>query len=275
MREHSTEVFGMLLAAWLGAAFGLFAVGWATASGANPLQLHYIPDTGPAADMQWVLGTPGIGDGHRPGPTRGEPAAAAAAATTTLANRLPPFLCISSDSSPLAGAAVLRAPCGSPGLASRWVVEAVGPSSRHQIRLAHAPSPPDVDLCIQATANGVDSGSRIQLGACGAAGAAFFYDAARFTLSQGSGPAAPTGMCIDGFKVDPVAAAPCASGSPLARHPICDHTLAAGARVADLLGRLTDAEAGSLLGNRAAAVPRLLIPAYQWWNEATHGVGVS
>ena len=157
----------------------------------------------------------------------------------------------------------MRAPCGSPGLAQRWVLEAVGPASRHQIRLAAAPSP-DADLCIQATANGVDSGSRIQLGACGTPGADFYHDAARFTLSQGSGPTAPTGMCLDGFKVDPGATAPCAPGSPLARHPICNHTLAAGPRVADLLGRLSDAEAGSLLGNRAAAVPRLGIPRYQW-----------
>jgi len=44
------------------------------------------------------------------------------------------------------------------------------------------------------------------------------------------------------------------------------------ARVQDLLGRLTVAEKVTLLGFRSQAVPRLGIPAYNWWNEALHGV---
>jgi beta-glucosidase len=43
-------------------------------------------------------------------------------------------------------------------------------------------------------------------------------------------------------------------------------------RVADLLKQLTLEEKISLLGYNSKAVPRLNIPAYNWWNEALHGV---
>jgi len=44
------------------------------------------------------------------------------------------------------------------------------------------------------------------------------------------------------------------------------------ARVHDLVSRLTLQEKVSLLGYNSQAVPRLGIPAYNWWNEALHGV---
>src|SRR5450432_1553415 len=44
------------------------------------------------------------------------------------------------------------------------------------------------------------------------------------------------------------------------------------ARVNDLLHQLTLQEKISLLGYRSKAVDRLSIPAYNWWNEALHGV---
>ena len=43
-------------------------------------------------------------------------------------------------------------------------------------------------------------------------------------------------------------------------------------RVRDLLTQLTPAEKVSLLGYRSRPVERLGIPAYNWWNEALHGV---
>lgn len=43
-------------------------------------------------------------------------------------------------------------------------------------------------------------------------------------------------------------------------------------RTKDLLKRLTTEEKISLLGYQSKAVPRLGIPAYNWWNEALHGV---
>jgi beta-glucosidase len=44
------------------------------------------------------------------------------------------------------------------------------------------------------------------------------------------------------------------------------------ARIKDLLGRMTIEEKVSLLGYQSHGVPRLGIPAYNWWNEALHGV---
>jgi len=43
-------------------------------------------------------------------------------------------------------------------------------------------------------------------------------------------------------------------------------------RVKDLVSRLTLKEKVALLGYNSQAVPRLGIPAYNWWNEALHGV---
>ncbi|MFZ1369157.1 MAG: glycoside hydrolase family 3 N-terminal domain-containing protein, partial [Ferruginibacter sp.] len=43
-------------------------------------------------------------------------------------------------------------------------------------------------------------------------------------------------------------------------------------RVQDLLGRMTLAEKASQVNNTSPAIQRLKIPAYNWWNEALHGV---
>jgi len=43
-------------------------------------------------------------------------------------------------------------------------------------------------------------------------------------------------------------------------------------RAADLVSRMTLEEKVSQLQNDAAAIPRLDVPAYEWWNEAPHGV---
>ena len=51
-----------------------------------------------------------------------------------------------------------------------------------------------------------------------------------------------------------------------------DPTQSTDARVKDLVSRLTLEEKVSLLGYQSKAVPRLGIPAYNWWNEALHGV---
>ena len=43
-------------------------------------------------------------------------------------------------------------------------------------------------------------------------------------------------------------------------------------RAADLVHRMTLAEKASQMQNTSAPVPRLKVPAYQWWSEALHGV---
>lgn len=54
--------------------------------------------------------------------------------------------------------------------------------------------------------------------------------------------------------------------------PYLDTKLAPEQRATDLVKRMTLAEKASEMQNNSAAVPRLKIPAYQWWSEALHGV---
>ena len=51
-----------------------------------------------------------------------------------------------------------------------------------------------------------------------------------------------------------------------------DTKLSPEERAADLVSRLTLEEKASLMTYRSAAIERLGIPAYNWWNEALHGV---
>ena len=57
-----------------------------------------------------------------------------------------------------------------------------------------------------------------------------------------------------------------------ARPAYLDTSLPPHDRAADLVGRLTLAEKATQMRNHAPAIPRLGIPAYNWWNEALHGV---
>src|SRR5260221_4388848 len=51
-----------------------------------------------------------------------------------------------------------------------------------------------------------------------------------------------------------------------------DPTQPVDARVSDLIGKMTLEEKASQLINQARAIPRLQVPAYDWWSEALHGV---
>ena len=70
------------------------------------------------------------------------------------------------------------------------------------------------------------------------------------------------------------AAAPGAAVAP-AVLPFRDPDLSVEARVADLVGRLTLEEKVGQMMNSAAAIPRLGIPAYDWWSEGLHGVAAA
>ncbi|MBV9340599.1 MAG: glycoside hydrolase family 3 C-terminal domain-containing protein [Acidobacteria bacterium] len=54
--------------------------------------------------------------------------------------------------------------------------------------------------------------------------------------------------------------------------PYMNPQLSPEQRAIDLVRRMTLAEKSSQMQNNSAAVPRLKIPAYQWWSEALHGV---
>ena len=67
-----------------------------------------------------------------------------------------------------------------------------------------------------------------------------------------------------------------AAGLPLAAQPAqpayMNPSLPVQQRVDDLIGRMTLEEKVSQMRDHAAAIPRLGIPKYDWWNEGLHGV---
>lgn len=65
---------------------------------------------------------------------------------------------------------------------------------------------------------------------------------------------------------------PRAFGQDAATPPYLNTGLTPEQRATDLVHRMTLAEKASEMQNNSAAVPRLNIPAYQWWSEALHGV---
>ncbi|MGQ9731974.1 MAG: glycoside hydrolase family 3 C-terminal domain-containing protein [Candidatus Zipacnadales bacterium] len=55
--------------------------------------------------------------------------------------------------------------------------------------------------------------------------------------------------------------------------PFRDPELPPASRARDLVSRMTLEEKVSQMVHEAAAIPRLGVPAYNWWNECLHGVG--
>ena len=65
---------------------------------------------------------------------------------------------------------------------------------------------------------------------------------------------------------------PACAQQDTAHTPFMDPQLAPEVRATDLVHRMTLAEKALEMQNNSAALPRLNIPAYQWWSEALHGV---
>ena len=70
-------------------------------------------------------------------------------------------------------------------------------------------------------------------------------------------------------------AANVATSGSSARPPYLDPSLPVDQRVNDLVSRMTMEEKASQMQDVAHAIPRLGIPAYNWWNEGLHGVARS
>ena len=63
-----------------------------------------------------------------------------------------------------------------------------------------------------------------------------------------------------------------AAGGKQYEYPFQNPKLPLDQRVEDLLSRLTPEEKIGLMMNGSVSVDRLDIPAYNWWNEACHGI---
>ena len=59
---------------------------------------------------------------------------------------------------------------------------------------------------------------------------------------------------------------------PVYKYIFQNPSLTTEERVADLVSKMTLQEKADQLLYTAQAIPRLGIPAYNWWNEALHGV---
>lgn len=103
------------------------------------------------------------------------------------------------------------------------------------------------------------------------------YVAIEVTCSDPQPPApAPAPPAPPIPKLPTGAFSPCADpNSTFYSQPWCNPTLPQSERVADMIKRMSRAEKLSALAIRTPAISSLGIPAYNWWEEATHGVGNS
>jgi beta-glucosidase len=72
-----------------------------------------------------------------------------------------------------------------------------------------------------------------------------------------------------------IAATPAFAQQQGASFPFQNSSLPVAQRVDDLVGRMTLEEKASQMRHEAPAIPRLGIPAYDWWSEGLHGIARS
>ena len=77
---------------------------------------------------------------------------------------------------------------------------------------------------------------------------------------------------FDGYRLGAIAYGAGTDGGSTCNSGLHEPTLSPERRVFDLVHRMTLAEKASQMQNNSAAIPRLNVPAYQWWSEALHGV---
>ena len=80
---------------------------------------------------------------------------------------------------------------------------------------------------------------------------------------------------LPNFCVGALLALPSAFAQQAAFYPFQDSSLPVARRVDDLVGRMTLEEEASQMRHAAPAIPRLHIPAYDWWSEGLHGIARS
>lgn len=68
---------------------------------------------------------------------------------------------------------------------------------------------------------------------------------------------------------------PCVNAQEKSTPAYLNPSLPPVVRAKDLVSRMTLEEKASQLVNQARAIPRLKVPAYDWWSEALHGVAVN
>ena len=80
----------------------------------------------------------------------------------------------------------------------------------------------------------------------------------------------PSGLCVDGGSVVPVA--PFCTKDDHATWVFCDPSAGIDARVADIVARMSVDDKIKALGTATPSLPSIGMGAYQWWSEATHGI---
>ena len=121
-------------------------------------------------------------------------------------------------------------------------------------------------LCVAVAPPGALPGVGLRLAPCDSPPS----DAQAFSLNAATGALthAASGLCVDSgsrFRG-------CAAGGPGAALPFCDASAPLGARVADLVSRLSFEEKVGMLATPSGGSAGLGVSPQQWWQESLHGL---